>query len=272
MKKMEVKTIPQLKAQSKKAIWSMHQLKDLIEPLAKAAPSNKRKNVYLRVFQGAYKRAYDKYKAIDQLCEQRELSGAIMVLARSITEDRINLEYMLLSDKQKAANAFAKYRWIQYHQDIQFYKRVGVDDEVLEGYYKHTEKKYQKIKNEYKKEDDQIFKNWSGIDVDGMLRKFMKEATRSKNQKDQHTIRLMAGAYLSGNKKAHFNPLDVVPYLRINELTYEYEITLSTSLHITLSSMIWLTIYYIDEISAEYKKNMYKDLYASTKKLYRHLL
>ncbi|MEJ0072471.1 MAG: DUF5677 domain-containing protein [Candidatus Saccharibacteria bacterium] len=215
---------------------------------------------FLRVLEATYRRSYGTLDAVVYLSGAPDfgLGNPSMILTRSIVEDGISIEYMLAGDKEKLARQFQDFAYVQGHQDNKFLEDTGLDQQpIVQASIKDIEDNYKKVRQQYKKSGDgSIFRTWSGIDVDGMLRLISNMDLPNFKASD---VASFTRSYLSGNRKTHFNPIDLAVYLDERHLHMSYAESAVSALAVGLSVYIRLTTRYIDEISHALNKNLYRN-------------
>lgn len=215
---------------------------------------------FLRVLEATYRRAYHTFAAVHNLSNEKTymFGGPAYILTRSLIEDGVSIEYMLAHDKEALAIKFQNFAYIQEHEDNKFIVQQGLSNKpIIKESMKEIEENYRKYKQDYKRSDGTISKNWAGIDVDGMLRELLKIKPPLFGTKDNKSI---AMSYLGGNRKTHFNPIDLAHYLDQTMLKYSYTDSMVSALALSSSVYIRLSTRYIDEISKNATKNMYQDI------------
>ncbi len=225
--------------------------------LAMQRPVGKTK--FLRVLESTYRRAYGTLDAVCYLSGVPDfgLGNPSMILTRSIVEDVVSIEYMLATDKEKMADKFQNFAYMQGHEDNKFLADISeAKQPIIQASIQDIEENYKKVKKNYIRADGQKQRNWAGLDVEGMLREIDKIKPENFGKADFSS---MSRSYVTGNRKTHFNPIDLVIYLDQRLLKASYAESAVSALAVGLSSYIRLTTRYIDEISHCAGKNLYRD-------------
>jgi len=229
--------------------------------LAKQRPVGSTK--FLRVIEGTYRRAFSTLDAIAVLAKPPDygLGNPSMILARSLVEDGVGIEYMINTDQEAQAIKFQEFTYYQGHEDNKFLKASGLASQpIIKVSIADIEKEYKKVKDNYINQDTKLlFRNWVGKDVEGLLRELAKINSPTFGATD---IKGLARSYVSGNRKTHFNPIDIVLYLDQNLLARSYAESEVSALSVALSVYIRLTTRYIDTISHAAGKNTYHNIAA----------
>ncbi len=228
----------------------------ITHPLVEQIPVGK--STFLRVLETTHRRAYHTLAAIHRLAADNILSSPAWILSRSLIEDSVSIEYMLATDKEEKAKRFKNFYYVQAREDNKFMKRQGISDlpQVKES-VAEIDSEYKKIKQDYIREDKQVMRSWDNIDVDGMLRA-IKKIKPDKFPTDQ--VGGIARSYLIGNRKTHFNPIDLTIYFDEKAIKSDYEYSMMGSLTIAIAMYVRLTARYVDEISLNAGKNLYTDI------------
>lgn len=216
------------------------------------------KTTFLRVIEATYRRAYSTLDAVCYLSAVSDfgLGNPSMILTRSLIEDVVSVEYMLATDKEEMAKKFQNYSYMQGHDDNKFLGDISeVKQPIIQASVKDIEDNYRKVRNNYQKTDGQKFRNWAGVDIEGMLRALDKLKPALFSDDD---IKSMGRSYVAGSRKTHFNPIDLVTYLDEDMLKFSYAESAASALAVGLSCYVRLTTRYIDEISHCSGKNMYR--------------
>jgi len=223
------------------------------------------KSAFLRVMETSYRRAYHTLAAIHRLSDDNILGSSASILTRSMLEDSVSIEYMLATDKEVKAQRFKDFYFVQAKEDNEYIKEQGLTDHPdIKESVAEIDKEYERVKADFKLSDGRYMRSWDGKDVDGMLRdiKKIKPKLFSKEQ-----IKTISRAYLMGNRKAHFNPIDLMIYFDEDAIKASYEQSMVEALLVALGMYIRLTTRYIDEISANAGKNTYHVIAKRTREL-----
>jgi hypothetical protein len=215
---------------------------------------------FLRVLEATYRRAYNTLDAVNYLAGAPGfgLSNPAYILTRSLIEDGVSIEYMIAKDKELLAKRFQNFAYIQGHEDNKFLQKNGLDSQpIVQASIADIETLYKQHKSDYTRPDGSVYRNWAGIDIDGMLRELTKLRPNQFGAADNKSF---ARSYLAGNRKTHFNPVDLAGYLDQRLLDSSYAESMVSALAIGLSVFIRLTTRYIDEISENAGKNMHRDI------------
>jgi len=218
---------------------------------------------FLRVIEGTYRRAFSTLDAIANLAKPPDygLGNPSMILARSLVEDGVEIEYMVHTDQKAQAVKFQNFAYVQGHDDNKFLKASGLDGQpIIKASIEDIEKEYKKVKADYVNQDTKLLsRNWAGKDVDGLLRELAKINPPTFGVTDNKGL---ARSYVAGNRKTHFNPIDIALYLDQDLLARSYSESEVSALSVALSVYIRLTTRYIDTISHAAGENMYHDVAA----------
>jgi hypothetical protein len=212
----------------------------------------------------AYRRSHDTLLAISKLSDDKSLSSSMFILVRTLLEDVVNVEYMLAGDKDEEAGKFAAFINIQKYDDVSFLKEVDGLDADLEVYVKQVETEYEKYKPYFLDRRGRVFKSWNNKLAGQMIRelKTAKQAFIS-----QEVLKWYARVYLDGNRKAHFNPSDILPYLYTESLNRQNDDHLREGLESALHLFSTLTIRYVDELEMTTGISSYRKLATRAKEL-----
>lgn len=217
-------------------------------------------STFLRVLEATYRRAFSTLDAIYHLVDAPDFSlgNQAMILMRSLLEDGISIEYMKANDEEAMAEQFTEFAYMQGHEDNKFLQEAGQDSEsIVIASVKEIEENYNRVKVKYRRPDGSKFRTWAGKDIDGMLADLRQQAPEEFKIADSKSSE---HAYLRGNRKTHFNPVDLAIYLDQRQLSLSYADSAVTALAVGLSVYIRLTTRYIDSIRAATGENLYQDI------------
>lgn len=235
------------------------ELLEITHPLAQQYPNGK--TCFLKIFVGVYRRANHNLQAIRCLAEESHLASPSYILTRSLIEDVISIEYMLITDKEAKAKKFQDYEWIQSLDDATYFQEhnIKVDDPDIKLAIEKVRSNAESVKQQfiYNKKTGELNKSWDGLQVDGMLEKIIKENPKDFAERDR---KLIARAYLIGNRKTHFNPVDIKTYLSQEFVSLDYLQSMQESLIMAMACYVRLTTRYIDAISHDADENLYHDI------------
>lgn len=249
----------------------IEELSQALIPIAAESPCKDKEAEMLRVLEGAFRKNLKRVQAIRVLSVMPQQGSSALELARNMLEDVISIEYMLAKDGDKMATRFHEFRWVQLHEDLQYYRSVGVDmnDADFPDTEANIEKEYRRVVEEY---PDFLDKNgnpkrsWAGRDVDMMLASVIKK--KVLKPREQVTI---TRSYTEGSRKTHFNPIDNMS--RIDPTLWEFSNQQANKLSLLsgLSSMIRLTTRFIDLISQTEGRNTHHDVAAIATRIFGEL-
>ena len=217
---------------------------------------------FLGVMRATYYRAFKTVEAITILAVSKELSGSMFILMRSLLEDVVSIEYILSRDSDFESRIFITYLDIQTYQDLEFL--LEYDPDIKQ---KFSDEDIQKIREDFEKakpiftskqrKRDVLHRSWNNKMVGGMLRE-LKDNPPPGLHKD--SLPLMARIYLEGNRKAHFNPSDLVAYLSDHQRIVETGMHYSECLLNTVSLYSRLTFRYTVALEIDSGVTTYDDL------------
>ena len=245
-------------------------LKELLEcvlhntqPLAEAAVTHNTK--FLNVLLGIYRVSFATLRDIYYLSSYEEAGSSALDLARKIIEHGITVEYIIMKGKEKIAERFQNYLWVQVHDEIEFLKSIGQNqsdlDEELKLGVAETEKEYTALKEETKKD-----KTWGGRSIDGMLEDLSKvKALR------YFDFSWLSRAYIWGSRLNHPNPFVVRGYLAQEDQKVADEFYLRQAMFMAIVIHLRLTTRYIDEIRILSQQNIHQDLADKISAIYQEL-
>jgi hypothetical protein len=243
-------------AKSKRVI---DELLEITHPLVEQYPNGK--THFLKIFVGVYRRANHNFQAIRCLAEKNHLASPSYILTRSLIEDVIAIEYMLITDREAKAKKFQDYEWIQSLDDATYFQEhhIEEDDPDIKLAIEKIRSNADSVKQPfiYNKKTGELNKSWDGLQVDGMLEKIIKDNPKDFAERDR---KLITRAYLIGNRKTHFNPIDIRTYLSQDSVNMDYVQSMQESLIIAFACYVRLTTRYIDAISHDAGKNLYDDI------------
>lgn len=234
-------------------------LLEITHPLAQQYPDSK--THFLKIFVGVYRRANHNLQAIRCLAEENHLASSSYILTRSLIEDVISIEYMLITDKEVKAKKFQDYEWIQSLDDATYFKKHHIDkaDPDIKLAIEKVRSKADAVRRQfiYNQKTGELNKSWDGLQVDGMLEKITKEDPKDFVERDR---KLIARAYIIGNRKTHFNPIDIKTYLSQEFVRLDYLQSMRESLIMAIACYVRLTTRYRDAISHDADENLYDDI------------
>jgi len=240
-------------------------VEDLI-PLAEDHPCKDRGTEFLRVLEGAFRKNLMRLRAVNILCEHPRLAPTALEITRNMIEDVVSIEYMKLDEPNESAKRFYKFRWVQLKEDQDYADSVGLDlDEEGMPTKDEVDGEYKKAISEHPDfigKDGKPVRSWVRRDVEAMLNRLKKKEALGDDD-----IRMIGRAYISGNRKTHFNPFDIMLQMSDETLDLNGEYALKTSLLVATSSTIRLATRYIDEISHINGKNTHHDIAKKANKL-----
>lgn len=210
---------------------------------------NRYKNVvYGPIIEGAFRRAYLTLRTILFLSERPiyehiVYANSCMDLSRKVFEDLITLEFMELKGKEKQARKLISFKAIERMRDLELLKRMG--GEYSEDIINNVKENFEKIKNKFKDKEskDGVRQNPFGLGVEGMIDELLRN--NKLNQSEYSTLGLI---YTIGCRTNHFSPTDIGDHssqVLLESATKGY---IDMSLLITFTSLIKITIKYINEI------------------------
>ncbi len=226
----------------KRLQYLLEHLLRITSPLADEASIHDGK--FLNVLLGIYRVSFSTLREIYYLSLNELTGSGALDLTRKVIEHGVAVEYMLLKGKEKMAQRFQDYMWVQAHEEIEFYKSIGItpddwNDELRTG-ATEAERKYSALDSGIKKD-----KSWAGGDIGckGMLR----ELKNSEALGEFDASRLLR-AYIIGCRLNHPNPFTVQHYLGQEDYREADEIYRRQAIFMAISMHIRLTTRYIDEI------------------------
>ncbi len=241
------------------------ELLEITHPLAQQVPGGK--SHFLKVFEGTYRRANHTLQAIRSLAEEDHLAGGAYILTRSLIEDVVSLEYMRINDAEVKAIKFQDFEWIQSLDDATYFQEHGLDeDPQVKLGIKKVRDEAEKVKDKfvYNKKSGELNKSWDGVSVEIMLNKIAEANPKDFGKRDR---RLTRRAYLLGNRKTHFNPIDIKTYLNQSFMDMDYLQSMQEALIMAISSYVRLTTRYRDAISHDADENLFDDIAKHSKAL-----
>ncbi len=254
----------------------LDELLDVTRSLAESHPAPDNKNdKFLRVLEATYRRDTFTALAISFLSQKVALADSAADLVRKMIEDTISIEYMIAKGKQKMAERFQRFMWIQFHQNKEFLKTTGANFKALgiAGKSEEMEKKYQEVRPEFiHKGSKTDLRSWIGNDardVEDMLQQLhkMKKAKLS----DFDVSRTVIG-YVRACWKNHFNPYDVMAYLTNDLLEASTQEAMNHALIFAITCHYRLTTRYIDQIrETTGDNNQFEDVHLKIDKVWKRL-
>ncbi len=252
-------TIDEIKQLIDKLLNATHEL-------AEVHPDGGKKNYYLRVIEGLYRKNYLTFSAIRYLANIPDFADSAMSLCRKMTEDIISLEYMLLMGKEEMAKKFHDFAYIQAEQEMSFHQKLGYPipkDEQMDK----LKAKIEKLKPEFiHAKSGQLQRSWSGKDAEQMWTELAKAKVFDK--KDIQRVLL---GYTYGSWKSHPNPMDTITFMTNEIRQRTAQGTLKQATILGMMTFIRLTTRYIDEIRAVQQKNVYEDINKAVKEVFGYL-
>ena len=245
-------------------------LKELLErvlrdtrPLFEAAATHDTK--FINVLLGIYRISFVTIRDIYYLSSHEDAGASALDLTRKIIEYGIAVEYMIMKDKEKMAERFQKYIWVQAQNEIEFLKSIGQDPSTLSEEFKSGVVEIQK---EFNSLDEEIKNSnmWAGARVGA--RKMLKDLYEAKTLGDFDFSRL-GRAYVWGCLLNHPNPFVVRGYLSQDDQKVADEFYLRQAMLMAILMHLRLTTRYIDEISSLSKQDMYQDLADKVSAVYK---
>jgi hypothetical protein len=239
------------------------ELSDVTDPLAMAYPKDP--NDFTNVLIGILRKNKHTLIAIEHICDDTNFGGSALDLLRSMIEDVISVDWMILKGKDKTAKKFKRFLPVQFHTSMEFWKELQADikETDLEVSFKNIEEDFENVKKEFTFREDEIQRSWSGVSTEQMLIDLHDE----KALKDFDVSRLTM-AYTFGNWKNHLNPYDIeTTYLRSDSLIQNGEHAAKQALFIGALVIIRLTQRYIDELRFAARKDIYQDIADKVQKI-----
>lgn len=170
-----------------------------------------RPSPFLIIMTATFRRAYHTVQAIRLLGQHEHLSGSMFILVRSLLEDVISIEYILSHDAEDDSRKFYDYLNIQKFDDLSFIVEHDVEARLsLAKQIKQAKENYENYKPHFLDKRGGVFRSWNNKLVGQMIADLKKERADGFDKK---LLPWYSKLYLDGNRKAHFNPSDLLPYL-----------------------------------------------------------
>lgn len=234
----------------------INELLEVTHSLAEAHPLPEGGSQFLRVIEGTFRRNYIRMQSIAKLCVEHPMTpNNALELVRNMVEDVVSVEYMLLRGKEKYAETFSRYKWVQLYEDMQYAQSLGVkvDQEIFSD--DELEKEYKKLPSKLKKR-----KNWSGKPFEEMLAKIVENGVLSEKE-----LSVISRLYIEGNRKTHFNPYEIVHWMYPQSIKGGSDRALLMATVFSITSMIRMTTRYIEEINDSADEPQFLDIANSAK-------
>lgn len=232
---------------------------DLTHNLAESHPNDPKDKNFLRILEFTFRRDVYTLLAIYYLSRHTALADSCSMLSRKIVEDAVVVEYMIQEGKEKFAKIFNNFVYVQIHDELKLMDELSFLSEDQKKGFAGLEKKYEKIKDKFKKPSGQKFNSPFGIGFEDMLRK-LKFAEEDKQ-------RLLL-AYIKGSSKIHLNPGDLSSFKTNTFRAEEVKRSLVQSIIISIWAFSRLTTRYIDEIRETLDRDVYEDVATRVKGIF----
>jgi len=180
---------------------------DLCKPLKE---QENRPSAFFIVMTGAYRRSFYTVRSIWELGHHEELGGSVFVLVRNLLEDVVSIETILAGDADHESARFFEFIRIQKYDDLRFMVSYSKEDASMLEEMKTVAKDYEAYKVHYTDKRGRVYKSWNNKLVGQMIRELKANCAPGFNAE---ILPLLAKIYLDGNRKSHFNPSDILPYL-----------------------------------------------------------
>lgn len=181
----------------------------------------------------------------------------MFILVRSLLEDVVSIEYMLAGDAEEHSRRFAEYLHIQKYDDLKFTKEYDPQAKMMQDVLQEIEKAYETYKPHFLDKRKYVFKSWNNKLVGKMLSELKANPAPGL---DPEVIPWLAKLYLDGNRKAHFNPTDILPYLQDYQRRKDSIIHLNEGLGATVGLFCRLTFRYTVALQIITGDTQYDDL------------
>ena len=232
-------------------------------PLAEIGASHDTK--FLNVLLGIYRVSLSTLRDIYYLSLNEETGASALDLTRKIIEYGVTVEYMIWKGKEKMAEQFQEYMWVEVHHELEFLKSIGQDlkdqNEELKIGVNEAESKYNVLNSDTKKN-----RSWAGKAVDKMI----EELHTAGQLKDFDSSRI-GQAYIWGCRLNHVSPFVVQKYMGPEEARIASDFYLHQAIMFGILFHLRLTTRYIDEIRILSGLNMHKEIADDVTLLYKEL-
>jgi hypothetical protein len=232
-------------------------------PLAEIGASHDTK--FLNVLLGIYRVSLSTLRDIYYLSLNEETGASALDLTRKIIEYGVTIEYMIWKGKEKMADQFQEYMWVEVHHELEFLKSIGQDlkdqNEELKIGVSEAESKYTALNSDTKKN-----KSWAGKAVDKMI----EELHTAGQLKDFDSSRI-GQAYIWGCRLNHVSPFVVQKYMGPEEARVASDFYLRQAIVFGILFHLRLTTRYIDEIRILSGSNVHQEIVDGVILLYKEL-
>lgn len=182
------------------------------------------------------------------LLRHEHTGNACIILARTITEWTVNLEYMKLHGLEAQLDAFWTFRFAEAKQDIDYLRDTGVDisfldtSKIEEEFETHRDKFIRKRKGQ----PEEIWRSWSRQDFDTMLTEILKAERVAQDIKV-----LISKIYAYGSRRTHASPTAIRPYVLPEEIYRDSDKTLRDVAFATgLTALAYIASTFVDRKNA----------------------
>lgn len=231
---------------------SLNELLEITHDLVNGNPVPQESGQFLRLLEGTFRRNYIRLQAVQELTKEVTTTHAAVEITRNMIEDVVGIEYVRVKGAEKYSKQFFDYLYVQLHQDLEFYRSLGIDidNEQFPDTEEHIERAYKKVPSKLKNRN-----NWSGLQVEKMLEK-IKDAGNIFDR----DFMLLVRFYLEGSRKTHLNPYDIRVYLDGDAFAHESNQSQKKAIIYSMVAFTRLTTRYIDQIHIENKDMQYKNI------------
>ena len=221
-----------------------------------ASGPNKYKSVFGELLEYVFRKDYFTLQTIVMLADKAEedpssaivFAGSILDLSRRVLEDMLYMEYIATKGKEKYTKQFFAFEAIERKHDLDFMQSAGIsgDPKLVQK----IEEKFEKAPNKLKSR-----KNWAGQNVEDVITWLVEQGKIEESKKED-----ILALYLTGNRKNHTSPSDIVFHQNQEALDSAAELDIEMGLMITHGALARVGLFLIEETETneEIKKALWE--------------
>lgn len=134
-----------------------------------------------------------------------------MLISRSLLEELISVYFMQLMGKEKMAQKFSNYTYVELKLEQAFLLLVGVG--VNKELFESTNEGYNQVKKDFIFGKGKISSFWAKCSTEDMIKELVKEGIITPEWEE-----CLAHAYLMGNRKIHLSSYDSASYFNLSTI------------------------------------------------------
>lgn len=211
---------------------------------------NKLGTQYKKVLQGISRRSYFTLYSITGLAEDQPTADSILDLSRRLLEDMIAVEFIKLKGKEKMAQKFIDYMYVEMKDDMEFLIANG--SSPSEDDLKSINEDFDRVKKQFERKDGKMSHSWAECSVESMMEELLKAGIIKDLDRS-----ILLQSYIMGNRKNHLSPLDVLSFWNQEARERNQEQSIDTGIMFSIVSYLKIVIEFAKE---EGKDDLVKEI------------